>query len=91
MSHSIVSLSEFRARAAEMLDEIKSTRRGIVLTQNGAASAIVQDYESFQRLQESLAMLKLMIQGEADIRANRTVPQSKVFSSLRAELERKDG
>ncbi|HLF13109.1 MAG TPA: type II toxin-antitoxin system prevent-host-death family antitoxin, partial [Gammaproteobacteria bacterium] len=78
-------------RAAEMLDEIKATRRVIVLTQNGAASAVVQNYESFQRLQESLAMLKLMIRGEADIRANRTTPRSKVFSSLRAELERKDG
>jgi len=36
---SIVSLSEFKAKAAQMLSEMKSTEHEIVLTQRGAASA----------------------------------------------------
>ncbi len=33
-------------------------------------------------------MLKLLVQGEADIRRNRVVGQREVFNSLRNELER---
>jgi hypothetical protein len=31
-------------------------------------------------------MLKLMVQGEADVQKNRVTPQNKVFDSLRASL-----
>ena len=72
---SIVSLSKFKAKAAQMLAEMKSTEHAIVLTQRGAASAVVQDFHSHQRLQNALIMLKLMAQGEADISAGRTTPR----------------
>ncbi len=86
----VVSLSEFKAKAAQMLDAIRTTDHDIVLTQNGAASAVVQDYESHQRLQAALAMMKLMAQGEADIKAGRATPQTRVFSAFKKRLARKD-
>ena len=86
MATSIVSLSEFKARAAQMLSEMKSTEHAIVLTRRGAASAVVQDFQTHQRLQDALLMLKLMVQGEADVQAGRTTPQERVFSDLEARL-----
>ena len=86
MATSIVSLSEFKARAAQMLSEMKSTEHAIVLTQRGAASAVVQDFQAHQRLQDALIMLKLMVQGEADVAAGRTTPQDRVFADLEARL-----
>ena len=86
MTTSIVSLSEFNARAAQMLSEMKSAEHVIVLTQRGAASAVVQDFQAHQRLQDALIMLKLMVQGEADIAAGRTTPQDRVFADLEARL-----
>ena len=80
---SVISLSEFKARASQMLEEMKASNRDIVLTQNGSAAAVVQDYEAYQRLQEALLMMKLMVQGEADLRTGRTTAQSKVFAGLR--------
>lgn len=88
---SIVSLSEFKARAAQMLAEMKSSEQVVVLTQRGAASAVVQDYESHQRLQDALLMLKLMVQGEIDISAGRTTPQDEVFRYIRGQLTVGDG
>jgi prevent-host-death family protein len=87
---SIVSLSEFKAKAAQMLEDMKAAERDIVLTQNGAATAVVQDYESYQRLQDALALMKLMVQGEADIKDGRTTPQNRVFSDLRKQLAHRD-
>jgi prevent-host-death family protein len=88
---SIISLSEFKAKASQLLEEMKANDQEIVLTQNGSAAAVVQDFASYQRLQESLLMMKLMVQGEADIRANRTTSQSQVFADLRRRLARKGG
>ena len=83
---SIVSLSEFKARAAQMLSEMKTTEHAIVLTQRGAASAVVRDFHSHQRLQDALVMLKLMVQGETDVAAGRTTPRARVFEDLEARL-----
>lgn len=88
---SIVSLSEFKAKAARMLAEMKSSEQVVVLTQRGAASAVVQDYASHQRLQDALSMLKLMVQGETDISAGRTTPQDAVFRDLKEQLTAGDG
>ena len=86
MATSIVSLSEFKAKAAQMLSEMKAAEHPIILTQRGAASAVVHDYRVYQRLQNALLMLKLMVQGEADVARGRTIPQERVFADLKARL-----
>jgi len=92
MSTPIVSLSEFKARAAHMLSEMKAAEHSIILTQRGAASAVVHDYRVHQRFQNALLMLKLMVQGEADAAAGRTIDQEQVFADLGAHLtDTKDG
>ncbi len=86
MPTAVVSLSEFKARAAQMLAEMKAAEKEIVLTQRGAASAVVQDFEAHQRLQNALLMLKLMVQGEVDVQQGRTTSQNRVFAELKARL-----
>lgn len=86
MPTEIVSLSEFKARAAQMLAEMKAAEKQIVLTQRGAASAVVQDFDAHQRQRNALLMLKLMVQGEADIQAGRTASQDRVFAEVKARL-----
>ena len=82
----IISLSEFKARAAQLLDQINASGQEIVLTQNGSATAVVQDYASYHELKEALAMMKLMVQGEADIRAGRLAPQAQMFTRIKERV-----
>jgi prevent-host-death family protein len=84
MREQIISLTDFKTSASRLLQE---TRGGanIILTQNGSASAVVQDYATY-RAQQAFLMLKMMVQGEADARKDQLTPQSKVFDSLRASL-----
>lgn len=91
MPTEIVSLSEFKARAAQMLAEMKAAEKQIILTQRGAASAVVQDFDAHERQRNALLMLKLMVQGEADIQAGRMVSQDRVFAEIRARLTSTDG
>lgn len=85
MQEQIISLTDFKTSASRLLQE---TRGGanIILTQNGAASAVVQDYATYRKQQDAFLMLKLMVQGEADAQKNQLTPQAKVFSSLRTSL-----
>lgn len=84
----VVSLREFRVRAARMLADMKAARHEIILTQRGTASAVVQDFDAYQRRQNALLMLKLIVQGEADIRAGRTTTQDRVFAEIRDRVTR---
>jgi hypothetical protein len=47
------------------------------------------DFESYQELRQVTLLLRLVAQGEADVREGRTVAQEQVFKSLRARLVRK--
>lgn len=85
MQEQIISLTDFKTSASRLLQE---TRGGtnIILTQNGSASAVVQDYATYRTQQDAFLMLKLMVQGEADAQKSRLTAQGKVFGSLRAPL-----
>ncbi len=85
MREQIISLSDFKTSASRLLHE---TRGGmnIVLTQNGSASAVVQDYATYRAQQDAFWMLKLMVQGEADVSKAALTSQPEVFSSMRASL-----
>jgi len=87
----VVSLSDFKAKASQMLERIRQERRPIVLTQNGSATAVVQDYEAFHRTQNALVMLKLLVEGEANVKERKLTSQGEVFSSLRKELKKQSG
>ncbi len=87
MSESVISLSDFKSDASQWLKQLQEDRQAVILTQNGRGSAVVQSYESFQRQQQSLLMLKLMAQGEADLQAGRTRSQNKAFADAQARLD----
>jgi prevent-host-death family protein len=91
MAESVISLSDFKSDASQWLKQLQEDRNAVVLTQNGRGSAVVQSYESFQRQQQSLAMLKLMAQGEADVRSGATVAQQDAFAAVRRKLGRGRG
>ena len=67
MSQSILSLSEFKADASRLLDKVRDEPGTLVLTQNGRARVVVEDYEQYQARERALSMLKLMAQGEGDV------------------------
>ncbi len=91
MTTPVISLSDFKAKASQLLQEINASQRPVVITQNGTATAVIQDYDSYQRIQDTVSLLRLMVQGEADIKQGRLTPQREVFSSLRKRLKNRDG
>ncbi len=87
MHDTIISLGDFQGSPAHWLHSLQHENSALVLTENGRASVVIQDYARFQKQQETLMMLKLLVQGEADIQAERLHTQADVFAGLRADLQ----
>ncbi len=88
LTEDIKPVTYMKTRAAELLRTLGETRRPVVITQNGEPKGVLLDVDSYQELRDGVLLLKLAAQGEADVRAGRTVGQSQVFEDLGARLTR---
>lgn len=54
----IRSLSEFRANAAALIEQVRSTKRPMVITQHGKSSAVILDVQEYESLLEKIELLQ---------------------------------
>lgn len=87
----IKPISYFKANAAEILADLNAGAEPMILTQNGEAKAIVQDIRDYEKTQETLAMLKILALGMADIEAGRVRPARDVFEEIKAKRRKNNG
>lgn len=79
----IKPISYVKANAAEIIRELAEVREPLVITQNGEATAVMQDVASYERTQETLALLKILALGRQQVAEGRTAPAADVFRRLR--------
>ena len=75
-----------KSKTAEVINSVNENQRTIIITQNGEAKAVVQDIKSYENLQNSLNLLKLIVQSENDIENNEVIKQDKMFENLEQKL-----
>jgi len=71
------------------LEQINQTHRPVVITQNGEPKAILQDPESYQSMRNAIGILKLISQGEKDIKNGKSKSQEEVFADIENILKEK--
>lgn len=89
-STQIKPISYVKANAAEILDRLAETGDPLIITQNGEARAVLQDLATYERTEETLAMLKLIAMGQQEIAAGRVKPARDVMERLRAKYRNSD-
>ena len=82
-------ITYLKARAADLLNQVNETRRPVIITQNGEPRAVLQDPESYESMRTALGLMKLISQGEEDVRKGRTRSQQEVFSRIEKSLGKK--
>ena len=86
LSQDIKPISYLKSKTADVINGVNDTRRTVIITQNGEAKAVVQDIKSYENLQNSLALLKLIIQSENDIENGNVTAQDLMFDTLEEKL-----
>jgi prevent-host-death family protein len=89
LTSDIKSVTYLKSRAADLLNQINETHRPIIITQNGDARAVLQDPISYENMRNAIGILKLISQGEADIRSGKVESQEDVFKEIEAKLKEK--
>ncbi|MBI3922702.1 MAG: type II toxin-antitoxin system Phd/YefM family antitoxin [Armatimonadetes bacterium] len=80
----IEPITYMKTRSSELLRQVNETHRPVVITQNGEAMT------SYQETRNALLMLKLMAQGEEDIRQGRVVPHEEAMALVEKKLAAMD-
>ena len=79
----IKPISYLKAHASEVIRTLKDQQGPLIVTQNGEAKAVVQDFDSYERMQESIALFKLLALGNRQIGAGQAQPAARVIARLR--------
>ena len=82
----IKPVTYLKSKAADLLNQINETQRPVIITQNGEPRAVLQDPVSYENMRNAIGLLKLISQGEMDIRCGRTKPQEKMFDEIEKSL-----
>jgi prevent-host-death family protein len=78
----------FKAHTADTMS-LAESRTPLIITQNGEAKAVIQDIESFEQTQETLALLKILTLGNRQVEEGKVQPATQVFGHLRERQQDK--
>lgn len=89
ITNDIKPITYLKSRAADVLNQINETHRPVIITQNGEPRAVLQDPESYENMRNAIGILKLLNQGEEDIKSGNTNSQEEVFANIEKRLKEK--
>jgi prevent-host-death family protein len=86
LQESVKPISYVKAHAAEIIKELNEFNSTIIVTQNGEAKAVLQDIGEYERIQESISLLKILALSRKDIEAGHIKPADEAFKFIRQKI-----
>jgi prevent-host-death family protein len=83
LSAQIKPISYLKAHAAEIVRNMGERQEPLVITQNGEAKVVLQDIHSFEKAQETMALLKILALGNRQIEEGKVEPAAHAVRRLR--------
>ncbi|MBE0583981.1 MAG: type II toxin-antitoxin system Phd/YefM family antitoxin [Desulfofustis sp.] len=83
LASQIKPISYLKAHAAEIVRNLSGQGDPLVITQNGEAKVVIQDIESYEQTQETMALLKILALGTRQIENGTVQPVEDVIQRLR--------
>jgi len=87
LSSQIKPISYLKAHAAEIVRNLAERREPMVITQNGEAKVVIQDIESYERTQQTMALLKILALGMRQVEEGKVLPAENAIQRLRKRIE----
>lgn len=91
LSAAIRPVNYFKNHMAEAIRQLNENRGTMIITQNGEAKAALLDIREFEQMQENIAMLKLVVQGQMSMAAKRFRPAEDLLCELERRLDNDNG
>ncbi|HVR41787.1 MAG TPA: type II toxin-antitoxin system Phd/YefM family antitoxin [Thermoanaerobaculia bacterium] len=88
LNSDIKPVSEFRANAAELIEQIRSSGRPLVLTQRGHSAAVVLDVAEYERMVDEIELLSDVRTAVQQLEAGQGVSNRDAKAELRKRFTR---
>jgi len=85
-SQDIQPLPAFRANAASLVQQVRETKRPLVLTQHGRSAAVVQDVEEYEAMVEQIELLRDVRTAEYQLDSGEGIEDDAAEARLRDRL-----
>ena len=87
LSTSVKPISYVKSHISEIVENISNNHNKVVITHNGEAKAVLQDIESYEQLQDSLALLKMLALSTKSMIEGKGEPVDIAFSDIRKKAK----
>jgi prevent-host-death family protein len=86
LSSAVKPISYLKAHASELIRDVTANRQTLIITHNGEAKVVVQDIHSYERLQETLALLKILATSTHNMKRGKVKPMEDVFTGVEKRI-----
>ena len=86
-SEAIEPVTTLKTKSAELIRRAKESGQPIVITQNGKATAVLVDVESFESQREALLLLRYLAVGEGEIATGKGITQKEAHQHFEKKLK----
>jgi prevent-host-death family protein len=83
LSRQIKPISYLKAHTAEIVRSLAKQGEPLVITQKGEAKVVMQGIESYEQMQETLALLKILALGTRQVEEGKTQLAGDIVQRLR--------
>lgn len=83
LASQIKPISYLKAHAAEVVRQLNEQKQPMIITQNGEAKIVVQDIESYELTEETLALLKILALGDREIEQGKATSAESAIRHVR--------
>ena len=87
LSSQIKPISYLKAHAAEIVRNLAEQQQPMVITQNGEAKVVIQDIDSYEKTQQTMALLKILALGMRQVEEGDIVPANEAIKRVRKRRE----
>ncbi|NBC95583.1 MAG: type II toxin-antitoxin system prevent-host-death family antitoxin [Deinococcus-Thermus bacterium] len=87
LSGHLTPVDDLAAHAEEVVNAVSQDRRPMVITVGGEAKAVMQDIESFEESQKTLALLKILALTTKAVEAGDVSPVDEAFHRIRGTFD----
>ena len=85
LENRVRSISYLKAHAAELVRQVTDSQEPLIITQNGEARAVLLDVASYDQLQETVALIKLLSLADRQVEEGMLEPADDAIAAFREE------
>jgi len=87
LSDRVKPISHFKAHAPEIIRGLAEHHEPVVITLHGEAKAVLQDIQTFEQTQETMALLKILALSNKSVEEGRVRPAGEAFNRIRQRVK----